>query len=148
MNQKSQTAMRMVQPLRSIVPAAENNINAKFIVVDKGRVAMEGQFKTCLALVADETAAVHFQLWGDECEAVEAGDILVLRNGIFSYSRSSLLLRAGKRGTVEKVGEFTMPFVETPNLSEMRWAPDPRAANKYVQQAVFSAHSRIFPPPR
>ncbi|KAL1534409.1 hypothetical protein AAHA92_30590 [Salvia divinorum] len=137
-----------LQPLSSIAPAAQNNINAKFIVLDKGRVAMEDQHKTCLALVADETAAVHFQLWGDECEAVEAGDILVLKNGIFSYNRNSLVLRAGKRGAVEKVGEFTMRFVETPNLSEIQWAPDPRAANKYVQRAVVSAYSRIFPPMR
>ncbi|XP_042005052.1 SOSS complex subunit B homolog [Salvia splendens] len=109
-----------VQPLKSIVPAAENNINAKFIVVEKGHVTMKNQRKTCLALVADETAAVNFQLWGDECEAVEAGDILLLKNGIFSFlNPKTLVLRAGKRGTVEKVGEFTMRFVEKPNLSNI-----------------------------
>ncbi|XP_047983879.1 SOSS complex subunit B homolog [Salvia hispanica] len=109
-----------LQPLKSIVPAAENNINAKFIVVEKGHVAVKNQRKTCLALVADETAAVNFQLWGDECDAVEPGDILLLKNGIFSYlNPKTLLLRAGKRGSVEKVGEFTMRFVEKPNLSKI-----------------------------
>ncbi|GFQ02340.1 soss complex subunit b homolog [Phtheirospermum japonicum] len=135
-----------LRPLKNIVPAAQNNINTKFILVDKGRVTLEGQYKTCLALVADETAAVHFQLWGDECDAFKPGDIVLLANGIFSYNRNNLVLRAGKRGKVEKVGEFTMAFVETPNLSEMKWGPDPNDPKKYVQQAVISPYSRIFVP--
>lgn len=132
--------------LKDIVPAAQNNINAQFILLDKGRSTFEGQHKTCLALVADNTAAVHFQLWGDECDAFESGDIIRLANGIFSFQRNSLVLRAGKRGKAEKVGEFTMAFVETPNMSELRWVPDPNNSKKYVQEAVISPHSRIFPP--
>lgn len=132
--------------LKDIVPAAQNNINAQFILLDKGRSTFEGQHKTCLVLVADNTAAVHFQLWGDECDAFESGDIIRLANGIFSFQRNSLVLRAGKRGKAEKVGEFTMAFVETPNMSEIRWVPDPNNSKKYVQEAVISPHSRIFPP--
>lgn len=132
--------------LKEIVPAAQNNIDTKFILLDKGSKTIEGHNKTCLALVADETAAVHFQLWGDECDAFEPGDIIQLANGIFSYNRNSLVLRAGKRGKVEKVGEFTMVFVETPNLSEIHWVPDPNNSKKYIQDAVISPHSRIFPP--
>lgn len=133
-------------PLKDIVPAAQNNIDTKFILLDKGRITLEGQNKTCLALVADETAAVHYQFWGDECDTFEPGDIIHLTNGIFSYHRSNLILRAGKRGRVEKVGEFTMAFVETPNMSEIRWIPDPNNSKKYVQECVLSPHSRIFPP--
>ncbi|KAI4333055.1 hypothetical protein L6164_017909 [Bauhinia variegata] len=132
--------------LKDIVPAAQNNIDTKFILLEKGRVTTEGQNKTCLALVADETAAVHFQLWGDECDAFETGDIINLTSGIFSYQRNSLVLRAGKRGKVEKVGEFTMAYVETPNMSEIRWIPDPNNSKKYIQDSVISLHSRIFPP--
>ncbi|GER29164.1 SOSS complex subunit B1 [Striga asiatica] len=135
-----------LQPLKNIVPAAQNNINVKFILLDKGRVTLEGQHKTCLALAADETAAVHFQLWGPECDAFEPGDIIHLVNGIFSYNRNNLVLRAGKRGKAEKVGEFTMTFVETPNLSEIRWGPDPSDSKKYVQLGVISPYSRIFAP--
>nr|GMD13137.1 ycf20-like protein [Ipomoea batatas] len=90
-----------MQFLKDIVPAALNNINTKFIVLDKGRV--DAQQKTCLALVADETAAVHFQMWGDECDQFEPGDIITLSSGIFSYNRNALVLRAGKRGKAEKV---------------------------------------------
>ncbi|KAM5563870.1 hypothetical protein ABKV19_018475 [Rosa sericea] len=132
--------------LKDIVPAAQNNIDTKFILLDKGSKTVEGHNKTCLALVADETAAVHFQLWGDECDAFEPGDIIQLANGIFSYNRNSLVLRAGRRGKVDKVGEFTMVFVETPNMSEIHWVPDPNNSTKYIQEAVISPHSRIFPP--
>ncbi|KAK9726181.1 hypothetical protein RND81_05G196000 [Saponaria officinalis] len=132
--------------LKDIVPAAQNNIQTQFILLDKGKVIGDGQTKTCMALVADETAAVHFQLWGVECDTFETGDIIQLSSGIFSFQRNHLVLRAGKRGKIEKVGEFTLPYVETPNLSEMTWVPDPNNRNKYVQETVVSPHSRIFPP--
>ncbi|PQQ05029.1 SOSS complex subunit B homolog isoform X1 [Prunus yedoensis var. nudiflora] len=138
----------MVQ-LKDVVPAAQNNINTRFILLDKSMKtssSSEDLNKTCVALVADETAAVHFHLWGDECNGFEPGDIICLSNGIFSYNRNSLLLGAGKRGKIEKVGEFMMAFVETPNMSEIRWVPDPNNCKKYIQEAVISPHSRIFPP--
>ncbi|KAL6339494.1 hypothetical protein AAG906_034579 [Vitis piasezkii] len=123
--------------LKDMVPAAQNNINTQFIILDKGKTTLEGKYKTCLTLVADETAAVHFQMWGDECDAFEGGDIIHLVDGIFSYNRNNLVLRAGKKGKAEKVGEFCMAFVETPNMSEIRWIPDPSNPKKYVQDAVF-----------
>ncbi|KAL4342821.1 hypothetical protein AHAS_Ahas11G0016700 [Arachis hypogaea] len=116
--------------LKDIVPSAQNNINTKFIVLEKGNATLEGQNKLCMALVADETAAVHVQLWGDECNAFEGGDIIQLTNGIFSYQRNHLVLRSGKRGKMEKVGEFTMAYVETPNMSEIHWIPDPMNTSK------------------
>ncbi|OMP06613.1 Nucleic acid-binding protein [Corchorus olitorius] len=130
--------------LKDLVPAAQNNINTHFILLDKGKTT-DGQNKMCMALVADKTAAVHLQLWGEECDAFEAGDIIRMENGIFSYNRNNWVLRAGKRGKIEKVGEFTMEFVETPNMSEIKWVPDP-TTKKYVQHSVISPHSRIFPP--
>lgn len=132
--------------IKDIVPAAQNNINMQFILLDKGKTLWDGQNKMCLALVADKTAAVHLQLWGEECDAFEQGDIIRMENGIFSYNKNNLVLRAGRRGKVEKVGEFTMEFVETPNMSEIKWVPDPNCPKKYVQQTVISPHSRIFPP--
>ncbi|KAJ0238253.1 Nucleic acid-binding [Hirschfeldia incana] len=135
--------------LKDIVPAAQNNINTRFIILDKVRSppATTTSGKSCIALAADETASVHIQLWGDECDAFEAGDIVKLTNGIFSYVRNSgLLLRAGKRGKMEKVGEFTVAFVETPNVCEIQWNPDPENPKRYIQNGVVSAYSRIFPP--
>ncbi|XP_030552478.1 SOSS complex subunit B homolog isoform X2 [Rhodamnia argentea] len=123
--------------IKDIVPAALNNITTQFILLDKGKVATEGQSKTCLALVADESAAVHFQFWGEECDLFKPGDIIRLTNGIFSYNRNHLLLRAGKRGSIEKVGEFTMTYVETPNISEMRWVPDANNSKKILLLGIL-----------
>ena len=105
--------------LKDIIPAATNTVNTKFIILEKGNTSQEGKETTCMALVADETASVHFQMWGDECQAFELGDIVQLTNSIFSCHKNNLVLRACKRGGVEKVNEFTMMFVETPNLSEI-----------------------------
>ncbi|VVB00028.1 unnamed protein product [Arabis nemorensis] len=121
--------------LKDIAPAAQNIINTRFIILDKARSpAAATNGKSCIALAADETAAVHIQLWGEECDAFEAGDIVKLTNGIFSYVRNSgLVLRAGKRGKMEKMGEFTIAFVETPNVSEIQWNPDPENPKRYIQ---------------
>ncbi|KAK8617433.1 hypothetical protein V6N13_080349 [Hibiscus sabdariffa] len=104
-------------PLEAIVPTAQNNINTQFILLEKGKTTWDGQNRMCLTLVVDKTTPVHLQLWGEECEAFEAEDIIRIENGIFSYNNNNLVLRVGKRGRIEKVGEFTMEFVETPNLS-------------------------------
>ncbi|KAJ1291452.1 hypothetical protein BS78_02G316400 [Paspalum vaginatum] len=148
--------------LKDLVPAATNTVNTTFIVLDKAaptarppqphaqQAARDGEKEvTCLALVADETAAAHFLLWGGECGAFEPGDIVRLTGGIFSYHRgNALVLRAGRRGRAEKVGEFTMRFVETPNMSEIRWARDPADARRMVQEAVVSPYSQVFKPLR
>lgn len=142
--------MKGVIALKDLVPAATNNVNSRFILLDKGVITTEGGVeRTCMALVADETAAVHFQLWGTECDAFAAGDIIRLSDGIFSYhkNKSNLVLRAGKRGKTEKVGEFTMLFVETPNMSEISWKQDPSHPKKFVQDGVIASPSRLFPPP-
>jgi hypothetical protein len=132
--------------LKDIVPAAQNNIDTRFIILEKGRTTLKRGNNMCLALVADETASVHFQFWGDECDYFDSGDIIYLTNGIFSYQRGNLILRAGKRGKLEKIREFTMSYVETPNMSEIHWIPDQTNSNKYIQEHVISSHSCIFPP--
>ncbi|KAK8613390.1 hypothetical protein V6N13_101152 [Hibiscus sabdariffa] len=98
----------------------------------------------CLALVADKTTTIHLQLWGEECEAFEASDIIRMENEIFSYKKNNLVLRAGKRGRIEKMGEFIVEFVETPNLSESKWVSDPNNSNRYARHTVISSHSRIL----
>uniref|UniRef100_A0A0E0ED58 OB domain-containing protein n=1 Tax=Oryza meridionalis TaxID=40149 RepID=A0A0E0ED58_9ORYZ len=142
--------------LKDLVSAATNNMNTTFIVLDKAARAAppppphslaDAREETCLALVADETAALHFLLWGAERDAFEPGDIVWLTGGIFSYHRSNnLVLRAGRHGRTEKVGECTMLFVETPNMSEVKWARDPGDPRRMVQEAVVSPHSQVFKP--
>ncbi|KAJ0082267.1 hypothetical protein Patl1_11598 [Pistacia atlantica] len=114
---KFETSGVTMVSLKDIAPSTQNNINTQFIILDKSKTTtMEGQYKTCLGVVADEKAV-----------AFEAGDIVRLTNGIFSFSHhNNLVLRAGKK---------------TPNMSEISWVRDPNNSNKYVQaqQAVISA---------
>ncbi|ONK78580.1 uncharacterized protein A4U43_C02F20310 [Asparagus officinalis] len=134
-------------PLKDIVPAATNTVNTRFIVLEKSNTIRDGKASTCLSLVADETAAVHFQMWGGECDAFIPGDIVQLTNGIFSYHKNNLVLRAGRKGRAEKIGEFTMVFVESPNMSEIRWSRDPKNPKKFVkEEGVVPDRSRIFTP--
>ncbi|CAL1393801.1 unnamed protein product [Linum trigynum] len=133
--------------LKDIIPAAQNNINTTFILLEKSRVKKNrGESRSCMALVADETAAVHFELWGEDCDAFEEGDIVRLEKGIFSNSgdyNKMMVLKAGRRGSIKKIGEFTMAFVEMPNMSEIQWVVDPNNPKKYIrlEAAVLSPHS-------
>jgi hypothetical protein len=149
----------MTMKLKDLDPAATNTVNTTFIVLDKAAPsrtppphaqARDGaETTTRLALVADETAAAHFLLWGGECGAFEPGDIVRLTDGVFAYHRgNSLGLRAGRRGRAEKLGEFTMRFVETPNMSDIRWGQDPGDSRRMVQEAVVSPYSQVFRPLR
>ncbi|KAF6135646.1 hypothetical protein GIB67_028217 [Kingdonia uniflora] len=124
--------------LKDIVPEAQNNVNVQFILLEKDNPVKEGPGKTCLTLVADVTASVHFQLWGTECDVFEPGDIIRLTNGIFSCVRNKFVLRAGKRGSTEKVGEFSMVFVETPNMSNIQWGPNPSNFKNLKQENVIA----------
>ena len=69
----------MVSP-KDIVPATKNDMNTVHTFEQS-----QDCNKTCLALVADETAAVHFQLLGNDCDAFDSGDIIHLTNGILNF---------------------------------------------------------------
>ncbi|KAK3233176.1 hypothetical protein CYMTET_56510 [Cymbomonas tetramitiformis] len=88
--------------------------------------------RICFVLVADSSAAVNLQLWGNEVDAFQAGDILRLNAGYFTNFKNSLFLKAGKRGKLEKIGEFTMLFSEAPNMSRLKWNVDPNGNMKPV----------------
>jgi hypothetical protein len=67
--------------------------------------------------VADRTGSIVFSVWNDEAEAINAGDIIKLTRGYASVWKGTLVLYCGKYGLVERLGEFTMLFSETPNMS-------------------------------
>eukprot|EP00053_Salpingoeca_punica_P019895 m.204240 g.204240 ORF g.204240 m.204240 type:complete len:127 (+) comp17743_c0_seq6:32-412(+) len=101
------------------VTAGNKAVNAVFIVLDKldTTVTKDGHRLT-LFLVADKTAAAHLTLFNRIGSAVKPGDILRLVGGYCSLHQHRPTLYVGQRGVIEKIGEFTMHFVETPNISE------------------------------
>ncbi|KAL2644976.1 hypothetical protein R1flu_012563 [Riccia fluitans] len=49
----------------------------------------------------------------------------------------------GQKGFMEKIGHFTMVFVENPNMSKLQWIPDP--LNSKVLQPIGLMHSSSSP---
>lgn len=104
--------------IKDLRPAMKN-VTCVFIVVDKGTTnqTKDGSVvRKCR--VADKTASISFSLWNEQAEAVEPGDILRLTKGYSSLWKGSMVLYSGKYGILEKIGEFTMVYSETPDMSD------------------------------
>ncbi|KAH7440377.1 hypothetical protein KP509_04G104300 [Ceratopteris richardii] len=131
----------MIKDLR---PTAFNNIHTVFIILEKGpTVRGENGSLLSLCLVADQSASVHLQLWGSECDFFQPGDIVRISRGIFSSYSGNMILRAGRKGKLEKIGEFTMVFSEFPNMSKVQWAQEPSNPAVWIPIGLHNPHSSI-----
>jgi hypothetical protein len=70
--------------------------------------------QTSTARVADATACATLALTGaDECAALRPGDVFRLSGGLFTLDRQGrAALRAGRRGTLERLGFGDFVFAE------------------------------------
>ena len=78
--------------------------------------------QTSMARVADATACVALALTGaDECSpGPRPGDVFRLRGGLFTLDRAGkAALRAGRRGTLERLGFGDFVFAEGPDMSSV-----------------------------
>ena len=78
--------------------------------------------QTSTARVADATACVTLALTGnDECSpGLKPGDVFRLSGGLFTLDRAGrAALRAGRRGTLERLGFGDFVFVEGPDMSSV-----------------------------
>ncbi|XP_065834801.1 SOSS complex subunit B1-like [Oscarella lobularis] len=101
--------------------AGLKSVSALFIVLEvgEGMQTKEGHIvRTCL--VADRTASVNLSVWDEWGEAIRPGHILKLTNGYASMWKGGLTLYIGRMGRLERIGEFTLLFAETPNMSETK----------------------------
>jgi hypothetical protein len=108
-------------------------IDCVFIVLEKGTTHTTNQGTVVNWLVADETASIYFSVWGDNtgCETLKENDIIQLRAGYATlFQGKNLILYAGRYGSIQRIGEFTMLFTETPNMSEIQWEFDPQHPGK------------------
>lgn len=113
------------------------SFNAQFIVLDEVGVTKARDGHTIHHyLVADGTAAIHLSLWDAVGEAVRLGDILRLNNGYCSLHNQFLHLYTAKGGRLIRIGQFSMLFTETPNLSLHKWA-DPVPSEQPVRPVPF-----------
>jgi len=91
------------------------------------------------ALVADGTGCVDLSLWDTNAEWLQPGDIIRLRGGYSTIFKGQLILYGGRHGSVERVGEFTMGFVESPNMSKAQWVKDPNNPKEFIPAPPVSA---------
>eukprot|EP00250_Pteridium_aquilinum_P009165 c18486_g1_i1 orf=796-1299(+) len=138
-SQLQQTAVPAQIMIKDLRPSALNNINIVFIILEKGAISRNDKGTIMsMNLAADPSAAVHLQLWGNECEFFQPGDIVHMTQGIFSSFNGSMVLRAGRKGKLEKIGEFTMVFAESPNMSKLQWVQEPSNPTKWVPVGLHS----------
>ena len=87
--------------------------------------------QTSTARVADSTACVTLALTGaDECSpGPRPGDVFRLCGGLFTLDRAGrAALRAGRRGTLERLGFGDLVFVEGPDMSSVGYEREEAAA--------------------
>lgn len=77
-------------------------------------------------LVADDSASIELTLYDEHGEVFRGGDIVRIINGYCSLHRNILKLYVGTHGQVHRVGEFTMRYVEEPNMSQQASQPSSR----------------------
>ncbi|KAF8372060.1 hypothetical protein PRIPAC_78489 [Pristionchus pacificus] len=141
-------------PIKDLVPNM-GQVNCHFIVIDKHQ---GGGFRNATGefiqlKVGDPTGAINMNLIVGECsDLVQPGDICKLRNGMTSFFRGSMSLQCGKQGELCKVGELTMIFSETPNMSDYNsdWARDfpPKTRVNPVPSNDLNSTPVIGAPPR
>ncbi|XP_003383005.1 PREDICTED: SOSS complex subunit B1-like [Amphimedon queenslandica] len=98
--------------------AGMKNVHCIFIVIDRGTQQKTKDGSTVRKCrVADKTGSIIFSVWNREGEAISTGDIIRLTKGYSSLWKGNLVLYCGKYGLVERLGDFTMVFSETPDMS-------------------------------
>lgn len=121
--------------IRDLKPGMKN-LNIVFIVLDIGRpnTTKEGhEVRTCR--VADRTGSINVSVWDKPGTYLQPGDICKLNRGYVSLWKSCLTLYTGKGGDIQKIGEFCLPFSETPFVSE----PNP----EFLQQLQAKLNAGI-----
>eukprot|EP00056_Hartaetosiga_gracilis_P007926 m.113949 g.113949 ORF g.113949 m.113949 type:complete len:115 (+) comp12806_c1_seq1:42-386(+) len=107
----------MYYTIEQLAPGLKN-IDATFIVLQKvdDRILRDGK-ELVRYRVADKTGSVILPLFQPFIGHVQGGDILKLSNGYATIYEKRLHLYVGP-GTIQKIGEFTMTYTDSPDMSK------------------------------
>ncbi|KAJ2077762.1 hypothetical protein H4R24_004923 [Coemansia sp. RSA 988] len=75
-------------------------------------------------LVADKTASIIMNIWGNDGKIIRNGDIIRIEGAEAKLFKGFMQLTTSRFGKLKRVGEDTMLFRETPNVSEMQWVTE------------------------
>jgi replication factor A1 len=82
------------------------------------------------ALVGDDTGCVLLNLWEEDIEKVDEGDIITITNGYVKLFKGSMRLNIGRYGQTEKIEE-DIPEVNTENNLSEKTFPFQRERSRY-----------------
>ncbi|KAJ2758787.1 hypothetical protein IWQ56_002533 [Coemansia nantahalensis] len=75
-------------------------------------------------LVADRTASIIMNVWGDDGKCIRNGDIIRIEGAEAKLFKGFMQLTPARFGKLRRVGEDTMQFKEQPNVSEVQWVTE------------------------
>ncbi|KAJ2608732.1 hypothetical protein H4S08_004333 [Coemansia sp. RSA 1365] len=75
-------------------------------------------------LVADKTASIIMNVWGNDGKFIRNGDIIRIEGAEAKLFKGFMQLTTARFGKLKRVGEDTMLFREAPNVSEMQWVTE------------------------
>lgn len=100
------------------------NVKVKVVSKDEPRTVVSRRdgntYRVAEALVGDETACILLNLWNEDIDRFEVGDVIEIKNGYVKLFQGSMRLNIGRYGEARKLEE-DIPEVNTEsNLSEKR----------------------------
>ncbi|GAN11371.1 SOSS complex subunit B1 [Mucor ambiguus] len=104
-------------------------------------------------LVADRTASILLNVWGEAGEYIQGGDILRITGADVRLRKGQLIMGTTKTCKIRRIGQDTMAFVEKPNMSEIafnnnsnnNWSRnnDQQQQQQQQQQPSYKQSNRI-----
>ena len=83
--------------------------------------AMDNGTVICEGLVGDETGTVIMSFWNDECETVENGMTIDLKDARANLVRGHMRISLGKYGSMEKAKSGLDMIKESVNISDIEY---------------------------
>lgn len=121
------------------------SLSITFIILDIGRPTVtKGGHEVRTCKVADHSGSINLCLWDEPGTCVQQSDICKITRGYVSLWKGCPTLYTGKGGDIQKVGEFCLPFSETPFMSE----PIPEYLQQVKGRSDAVVDQRLSPTPQ
>tara|TARA_B110001454_G_scaffold209952_1_gene223992 strand:- start:1277 stop:1792 length:516 start_codon:yes stop_codon:yes gene_type:complete len=96
------------------------NMPVKVLSLEEPR-AMDNGTVICEGLVGDETGTVIMSFWNDECETVNNGMTIDLKDARANLVRGHMRISLGKNGSMKEAGTSLEEIKESVNLSDLEY---------------------------
>ena len=96
------------------------NMPVKVLSLEEPR-AMDNGTVICEGLVGDETGTVIMSFWNDECETVNNGMTIDLKDARANLVRGYMRISLGKNGSMKEAGTSLEEIKESVNLSDLEY---------------------------